>query len=163
MTRTNRTEAEQVELLRHIQKTYKYDAESGVVINRRSNWIKTPVPSACSSYKKYNIKWKGKTINIDCHRLVWVLCKGRWPEGTIDHIDGNRVNNHIENLRVCSMSDNRLNMELPWKPNPKTGLPGVCEHGNKYRNRIRGHKITFDNAYEAFFYATLCGKRYRCA
>ena len=59
------------------------------------------------------------------------------------------------------MGENQLNIELPWEPNPETGVPGVDKHGVKYRTNIRGKQMLFSSPYEAFCIATLCGKRYR--
>lgn len=40
------------------------------------------------------------------HRVVWALLHGEWPNGFIDHIDGNRSNNKPSNLRVVSYRGN---------------------------------------------------------
>ena len=41
------------------------------------------------------------------HRLIWVFFNGAIPEGKqIDHADGNRLNNRIENLRIASHAEN---------------------------------------------------------
>lgn len=40
------------------------------------------------------------------HRLIWFFHNGEWPNGEIDHLDMNRTNNRIENLRVVNRSDN---------------------------------------------------------
>ena len=98
---------------------------------------------------------------MSLHHIVWLLCKRRWPTMTLDHIDGDVTNNHIENLRECTYSDNNLNMQLPWKPNAKTGVPGVDIRGKKYRSTIRGKHSLFYSPFEAFYIATLCGKRYK--
>ncbi len=46
---------------------------------------------------------------IKVHRLVWFITYGAWPSGQIDHIDGNKLNNAIANLRDVSMSINMQN------------------------------------------------------
>ena len=43
------------------------------------------------------------------HRIAWALFYGEWPSGTIDHINGCAHDNRIENLRVCSTSENMMN------------------------------------------------------
>ncbi len=161
MNRTKRTEAEQQELLAYIRERYVYEPESGMIKNKSKNKLVKGNASGTSGYLRTTFRCDGKIYHEDIHRVVWALRKGRWPVGTIDHIDGNWLNNRIENLRECSMGENNLNTELPWEPNPKTGLPGVDKHGVKYRTNIRGKAYLFSSPYEAFFIATLCGKRYR--
>ncbi|HEX8610196.1 MAG TPA: HNH endonuclease [Telluria sp.] len=48
----------------------------------------------------------GKTIKA--HRLAWLLTHGGLPE-IIDHINGNRADNRIANLRAVTASQNRMN------------------------------------------------------
>ncbi|MNF85954.1 AP2 domain protein [compost metagenome] len=47
------------------------------------------------------------------HRIVWALHHGKWPEGIVDHIDGVRLNNRIENLRSVDHQQNMRNQKLP--------------------------------------------------
>lgn len=71
------------------------------------------------------------------HRVIWALVNGEWPEGEIDHIDGNKLNNVIGNLRVVSSAENRRNMSRP-KTNT-SGVIGVdwCSVNHKWRARIK--------------------------
>lgn len=53
---------------------------------------------------------KVKTEIFDAHRLVWIMHNGFIKHGmVIDHIDGVRDNNKIENLRVVTRSENLRN------------------------------------------------------
>lgn len=56
------------------------------------------------------------------HRIIWFLAYGEWPQ-YIDHINGNRADNRITNLRNVTHTDNHRNMPLP--KNNKTGVIGV--------------------------------------
>ena len=56
------------------------------------------------------------------HRVVMALASGEWPD-EVDHIDGNRANNAIENLRAVSHKGNQRNTKRP--SNNKSGVIGV--------------------------------------
>lgn len=43
------------------------------------------------------------------HRLIWLLIKGSWPKSDLDHINGVRDDNRIENLRECNDQQNNYN------------------------------------------------------
>jgi hypothetical protein len=43
------------------------------------------------------------------HRLAWLYDQGTWPAGMLDHIDGDRVNNRIGNLRIATRAQNAAN------------------------------------------------------
>ena len=63
--------------------------------------------------------------NVRVHRLVWEEANGPIPSGMdIDHINGDRTDNRIENLRPVTRAENMKNCKV-YK-NSKTGVPGVC-------------------------------------
>lgn len=47
------------------------------------------------------------------HVVAWALTHGRWPDGEIDHIDGNGLNNALCNLREVSHRENGRNIKRP--------------------------------------------------
>jgi hypothetical protein len=57
------------------------------------------------------------------HRLVWLYHYGEFPEFSIDHIDGVRDNNRLENLREAAPSENSANMKLTSRN--ATGVKGI--------------------------------------
>lgn len=80
----------------------------------------------CARWGYRIIKFEGK--NYRAHRLVWFLEKGEWPKGQIDHIDGNKLNNVISNLRDATVSQNQANRGLP--ANNTSGYKGVSRTRN---------------------------------
>jgi hypothetical protein len=44
------------------------------------------------------------------HRIIWAIVYGEWPD-QIDHIDGDKVNNRINNLRSVSHAENGKNQK----------------------------------------------------
>lgn len=91
------------------------------------------------------------------HKLAWLLEHNEWPK-SLDHIDGNGLNNRIVNLRPCSMSQNKGN-SLSYKNN-HSGAKGVWfdKRLQKYRVTIQCNKkrvfvgmyVEFDVAKEAY-------------
>jgi len=45
------------------------------------------------------------------HRLAWLWVYGEWPKGDIDHINGDRQDNRISNLRDVTRRENSQNLE----------------------------------------------------
>jgi HNH endonuclease/AP2 domain len=70
------------------------------------------------------------------HRLIFLMLKGHLPK-YLDHIDNNKINNRIENLRECSLKQNSRNCAT--NINKRSGLKGVSWNSKlqKWAVRIR--------------------------
>lgn len=80
------------------------------------------------------------------HRLIWMYVYGEWPS-QIDHINGNRSDNRIENLRTCTYSQNHGNRRIG--KNNTSGAKGIflnkkdnlwsvyvaCQYKGCYKNK----------------------------
>ena len=90
------------------------------------------------------------------HRLAWLYVYGKLPKNDIDHIDGNRKNNKIKNLRDVSRTENLQNLKKAKTHNKSTGLLGAYFHKQigKFTSRIKVNKKNiylglFDTAEQA--------------
>jgi hypothetical protein len=43
------------------------------------------------------------------HRVIWMILNGSWPDRSIDHIDGNKLNNTPSNLRLATQGQQMQN------------------------------------------------------
>jgi hypothetical protein len=91
-------------------------------------------------YRDISISMCGKKRGVKAHRIAWALAYGRWPEKDIDHINGNRLDNRLENLRDISRSHNLQNQQKSHARN-KSGaaIPGVWWSEEKLKYRVQGY------------------------
>ena len=96
------------------------------------------------------------TKNYRVHRLVFLYFHGHMPP-QVDHIDGNRLNNRIENLREATSKQNNQNR----KPTGSSGVKGVVWHKQSKKwvasicvNRKSVHLGSFENIEDAALAAT---------
>lgn len=75
--------------------------------------------------------------NYLAHRVAWAIYHGRAPNKKIDHQNGVRSDNRIENLRTVDDFANAQNMSLS-KAN-RSGATGVSIAGNQWVARIRAN------------------------
>jgi hypothetical protein len=99
------------------------------------------------------LKFTFKGTEYLAHRVCWFLHNGYWPK-IIDHINHDKQDNRIENLRDVDSKANNMNQSL--RASNKIGLSGVywCKEKRKWRAQIRdnGKKKslgTFNNLFDA--------------
>lgn len=88
-------------------------------------------------YKR--VKLLGKTYLV--HRVIYEMMMGSIPEGyQVDHINGDKLDNRIENLRLATPEQNSKNTK--GRTTSKTGVKGVFFHkaSKKYRSDITINK-----------------------
>lgn len=83
------------------------------------------------------------------HRIIWELHFGEIPSGMcIDHIDGDGLNNRIENLRLTTLSENQKNSKIP--SNSRTGIHGVYQRKHGFVVQMGAKHV---GSYKDFFEA----------
>ncbi len=161
MNKKHLTEAEQQELLLRIKKNYTYNAKSGRLTSSRLGRAIREQKRDKSGYLCINCRMGKRVIHVRLHHAVWAVCKGCWPVQPLDHINGNKQDNRIENLREVTASENKMNTLYPWKPNAKTGLPGVHKTKGGYQIKVAQHRYFFRDRYLAFYHLTLLGRKFK--
>lgn len=118
-----------------LKELFSYDPGSGdftriMVTNR---WKKGSKAGGLGGRGYISIEISGKTYKA--HRLAWLYMTGNWPD-EIDHINHNKADNRIINLRSATRSENCKNRTI--NKNNKCGVMGVDwrESANKWRSRI---------------------------
>ena len=65
-------------------------------------------------------------VRYQAHRLAWLYVYGKFPNGEIDHINGDESDNRILNLRDVSHAENMKNQRV--RSNNTSGVMGVSWH-----------------------------------
>lgn len=136
-----------------IRNFLSYDAETGLFTwEVRRGRVPAGATAGTMDNKGYiAISFLG--VRALAHRIAWFYVYGHWPVSYIDHIDGNRSNNRISNLRCVSMGVNNQNLKSARSDNV-AGLLGVSRHGRGFRavihlNNKQHYLGIFDTAEEA--------------
>ena len=151
-----------------------YNPETGEMF-----WKERPAAMFCDVDKNreliaraWNKRWVGKpaftainagyltgalfSANCRAHRVAWEIYHGEWPENQIDHINGDRSDNRISNLRHVTDAENKQNVKR--RSDNTSGVTGIGNFGaGKWRAQIMCAQIrhhigifhTFDEAVAA--------------
>jgi hypothetical protein len=127
--------------------TINYDPDTGAFTNLAGVRLEGPIAKGYLS-----VRVLGRTYYA--HRLAWFYVFGEWPPRGTDHVDTNRKNNAIANLRPATKSQNGYNRGAP--SNSTTGLKGASfdKFTGRFvaRLKVRGRCLNlgrFDTAEEA--------------
>lgn len=138
--------------LQLVLESFKYNPNSGIL-----TWRKRPRNhfNACFAMTRCNNVYSGLEAggihfnkkgqkhyrrvkflgsSIFTHHIAWAIQTGEWPK-SIDHKDGNGLNNKWDNIIEASSLENMKNLRL-YKNN-KSGVPGVYKNGKRWRADIR--------------------------
>jgi len=107
----------------------KYDPSTGSL-----TWVNKTHASGVPAGSIGKDGYIGVMVNryrFTAHRICWFLHYGVWPSNAIDHLNGNRSDNSIANLRDVTHTSNQRNRATQRKH----GVVGVVMTHGKYKAR----------------------------
>mgnify|MGYP000972584377 CR=1 FL=1 len=139
-----------------------YDPKTGVFVWKISGSPKALAGSVagCRSGKYLRIVIGG--CQYPAHRLAWLYMQGEFPDGEIDHINGDCLDNRIENLRAVSHRENMRNS--PLRSDNSHGVPGVYLNprtGRWYAQSCHGGKNKHIGSFDSFEAAAAARSRFQ--
>jgi hypothetical protein len=113
----------------------------------------------CNGYHYGRLTFAKRVYNLRAHHVVWALATGAWPSDQIDHKNGNRADNRLENLREASSAENSQNQARLARNT--SGFPGVNWDKQKWvakicvggQQKYLGRFSDFDDACHAYLSA----------
>ena len=147
---------------REAKEFVSYDPDTGVFRRLKSNG---GVEAGSIAGHRHNAGYVAVSIRSKhylAHRLAWLITYGAWPEGDVDHINGDRADNRLVNLRVATRVQNMQNRKGVGARS-KSGLLGASPHrdGRRWvahirangKNRYLGLFDTAEQAHQAYMVA----------
>lgn len=109
-------------------------SDNGIIKNCKTGRFLKPCINP-NGYFYINLCINGKRKTHLIHKLVAeAFINNPDNKKEIDHIDNNKLNNSVKNLRYCTHQENNANK--PKKINNTTGVVGVIKNGNNYKSQI---------------------------
>ena len=102
-----------------LRELFDYDPDQGLLIRKGKNFQKRIGLSDPQKYRKTKID----SINYRHNRLVWIWHNGDPGQMLVDHINRDRQDDHIENLRLATESENHRSSGMYG--NNTSGYKGV--------------------------------------
>lgn len=138
-----------------IFRRFDYDPESGIItwkelpdMTHKKKTMAHGMPAFTTRERKGYMNGRVMGVHLKAHRVAWLLHYGDWPHDQIDHINRNKSDNRISNLRVVSNHQNCRN-QAKRKENT-SGWNGVSFNKNlrKWHAKYR----MFDVDYHVGFF-----------
>lgn len=91
-----------------IHRLFEYDSETGYLMWKEQGKRRSPIANCIRRRKGLAAKhvvtlWD---MEFNCNKITWMMFHGKIPDGLIiNHIDGDRLNNRIENLELIKRAE----------------------------------------------------------
>jgi len=132
--------------IEYLHKRLRYEPDTGKLFWRdcedmSNRWRaqfanKEAFTSLCLGYRRGSIDDK----TFRSHRVAWAIHYGYWPISSLDHINGDRADNRINNLRLATHQENMRNRAI--NRNNTSGICGVywVKSEGKWKAHIKMNK-----------------------
>lgn len=109
-----------------LQELFNYSPVTGIFTRRkaRSNRVKVGEVAGCYSDSSGYVQISVNKKVYRAHQLAWIYVHGTPPIGYLDHINGDKHDNRIANLRLATAQQNAANSRRP-SHNRSSGVKGV--------------------------------------
>jgi hypothetical protein len=116
-----------------------YDEENGIFIKNKTGKVMGGIDIS-TGYIKIQVK----NVRYPAHRLAWLYVHGYLPKEQVDHINGNRSDNRMCNLREANASQNSLNRKTLDSTISNIKNVNLNKKTGKWRVRCTINKIRTD-------------------
>ena len=144
-----------------IKELFEYNQETGIVIRKtkRAQFSAGSIVGTDHISGYLAARVDGNIYLL--HRLIWCIAYGKWPDYYIDHIDGNKQNNILVNLREANHSENTQNAKT--RKDNTTGIKGIHikENGNYVARVQYNNKRIYLGEFESLEKASSCVEKNR--
>lgn len=129
-----------------LETMFNYDQNTGRFIRMKDG--KTVGNQTSNGYRSLNINYRTYLL----HRLAWFYAYKKWPPHLVDHVNGNKADNRIVNLREATKSQNGSHRS---KPRNFSGKYSVYYQSNTSKWRVKignkhiGYYHTLEEAEDA--------------
>lgn len=117
-----------------VRRIFCYDPETGLLFWRERKQGRTfgaVGRKDKDGYLIFKMNWRKDRFCV--HRVAWAYVHGKWPADQIDHINGDKSDNRLCNLREASTTENMRNVGK--QSHNTSGLKSVSWH--KLRKKWR--------------------------
>ena len=140
-------------LLARLHAALLYDPATGVVVWKKHTWknrIGTEVGtvvlrgegrSQAGKPTGLYVWFEGRQYTLQ--RIIWLMMTGCWPDGWISHVDGDPLNNRLENLRDVTPLEHAKNRSI--MQSNTSGRTGVTQYVTSKTGKVRWRaRVTVD-------------------